>query len=188
MMKVLGICGSPRVGGNSYVALDSALEGAKTTGAHTEKIVLNELKIVPCQECERFKDDGGCFIEDDFLSLYGKINDADIIILASPIFFGSLSAQTKAMIDRFQCTWRAKYILGADPFDKKRRGAFISVASSQRKDFFENAKSIVKNWFATIDCAYKDDLFLTKLDVKGDIFKFPDYLEKTRQLGRNLSG
>ncbi|MBN1871012.1 MAG: flavodoxin family protein [Candidatus Omnitrophica bacterium] len=187
-MKVLGICGSPRVGGNSDVALESALEGAKTTGARTEKIILNQLKIVPCQECEKFKDDGGCFIKDDFYGLYEKIKDSDVVILSSPVFFGSLSAQTKIMIDRFQCTWRAKYILGVDLFHKKRKGGFISVASSERQDFFDNAKSIVKNWFATIDCLYKDELFLTGLDYKNDIFKFPDYLDKARRMGRGLVG
>src|SRR3989338_614183 len=108
-MYVLGINGSPRIGGNTNLLLDKALEGAKNKGAKIEKVILNKLKIVPCQECEVVRDDGTCKIEDDFQPLYDKIKKADAIILASPIFFGSLSAQTKIMIDRFQCYWRYKY-------------------------------------------------------------------------------
>ena len=51
-MKILGINGSPRIGGNTDILLDKALEGAKSKGAQVEKVILNQLKFVPCQECE----------------------------------------------------------------------------------------------------------------------------------------
>ena len=185
-MKVFGICGSPRMGGNSEIMIDNVLEGARELGARVDKVILNDMKMVPCQSCEKLKDDGGCFIKDDFYGLYEEIKDADAIVLASPVFFGSLSAQTKIMIDRFQCTWRAKYILGVNLFHKKRRGAFISVSAGDRRDFFENSKSVVKNWFAAIDCTYENELFVPGLEGKGDILKFPEYLEKARQMGKDI--
>ena len=126
-MNVLGINGSPRMGGNTDILLDKALEGAQGKGSEIEKVILNTLKFSPCQECEVLKDDGSCIINDDMQPLYKKIKESDAIILASPIFFGSLTAQTKMMIDRFQCAWRARYILKKDIFKKKRCGAFISV-------------------------------------------------------------
>ena len=101
-MNILGINGSPRIGGNTDILLDKALEGAKDKGAVIEKIILNTFKFSPCQECENIKDDGTCIVEDDMQIIYKKIEEADAVILASPIFFGSLSAQTKMMIDRFQ--------------------------------------------------------------------------------------
>jgi multimeric flavodoxin WrbA len=165
-MYILGINGSPRIGGNTDVLLDKALEGAKAKGAKVEKVILNKLKMVPCQECEKVKDDGTCIIKDDFQPLYKKIKDCDGLILASPIFFGSLSAQTKIMIDRFQCHWRYKYILKKDKAAGQRPGALILVEASKRKDFFDNAKSIVKNFFATANIEYKGELFCPGVDDK----------------------
>ncbi|UCD55468.1 MAG: flavodoxin family protein [Candidatus Omnitrophota bacterium] len=185
-MYVLGVSGSPRIGGNTDILLDKALEAAKAKGARTEKIVLNNLKMSPCQECEKVRDDGTCIVEDDFQALYGKIKKADALILASPIFFGSLSAQTKIMIDRFQCYWRYKYILKKPVPAKKKPGALILVEASNREDFFNNAKSIVKNFFATAGVDYKKELFCPGIDTKAAITGHPDFLQKAFELGGAL--
>ncbi len=185
-MYILGINGSPRIGGNTDILLDKALEGAKTKGAKTEKVILNKLKISPCQECEKVRDDGTCIVEDDFQALYEKVKKADALVLASPIFFGSLSAQTKIMIDRFQCYWRYRYILKKATSQKTRPGALILVEASKRGDFFNNAKSIVKNFFATIDVDYKGELFCPGVDTKAAIAKHPDFLQKAFELGGTL--
>jgi multimeric flavodoxin WrbA len=185
-LKVFGINGSPRRGGNTDLLLDKVLEGAGSKGAQTEKVILNTLKFSPCQECENMRDDGTCIIEDDMQSLYKKIDEADVIVVASPIFFGSLSAQTKMMIDRFQCRWRLKYILKKGVPEKKRAGVFISVEASKRKDFFENAKAIVKNLFATIDAQYKEELLCSGIDEKGSILRHPELLKKAYELGARM--
>jgi len=186
-MYVLGINGSPRIGGNTDILLDKVLEGVKSKGARTEKIILNKLKFSPCQECENIRDDGSCIIEDDMQSVYKKIDQADAVILAAPIFFGSLSAQTKMMIDRFQCAWRAKYILKVDIFNKKKKGAFISVEGTNRKDFFDNAKSIVKNLFATINANYHEEIFCSRIDEKASVLKHPDMLKEAFALGERIA-
>lgn len=183
---VLGILGSPRIGGNSDLLLDKALEGAQNAGASTEKIILNELKLSPCQECEEVTGDGTCRIEDDLQVIYPKIIEADVLILASPIFFGSLSAQTKVMIDRFQCHWRTKLVSKNIKSTKDKSGAFICVQASQKKAFFENARSIVKNFFSTVDVEYREQLFCPGIDEKAGILKFPERLEKAYALGQSL--
>jgi len=185
-MYVLGISGSPRLKGNTDILLEKALSASASKGVKTEKVVLNNLKMIPCQECETVKDDGTCKIEDDFQSLYEKIMKADAIIVASPIFFGSLSAQTKIMIDRFQCYWRYKYVLKKAKLKKKKPGAFISVEGSTREDFFDNAKVIIKNFFTVIDIKYEEELLFGGLDEKGDILKHKDYLNKASVLGENI--
>ena len=185
-MYILGISGSPRIGGNTETLLDKALLGAKKNGALTEKVILNQLKIVPCQECEEVKDDGTCKIIDDFQPLYEKIKKADAIILASPIFFGSLSAQTKIMIDRFQCYWRYKYILNKTELIAKKSAAFICVEASKRQSFLDNAKSIIKNFFATINAEYKEELFAMGVDEKGAIRNRADLLKKAEKIGQNI--
>ncbi len=216
-MKILGISGSPRIGGNTDILLDRALEGARSAGANVEKIILNNLNFSPCQECENLKDDGSCIIEDDMQLVYKNIESADGLILASPVFFGSLSAQAKMMIDRFQCAWRAKYILKKDIFsasarggcafgtkggspargwsasggasggNKKKKGAFICVAASDRKDFFNNSKMIVKNLFVTINVKYIKDIFCPDVDKKRDVLKHEEFLKKAYKLGEEIA-
>lgn len=185
-MYILGINGSPRSGGNTDILLGKALDGAKAKDAEIEKVILNNLKMAPCQECENIRNDGTCKIRDDFQALYGKIKKADGVILASPIFFGSLTAQTKIMIDRFQCYWRYKYMLKKAPSEKERPGAFISVEASKRDSFFDNAKSIVKNFFAAANIEYKKELFCKGIEGKGDILSRSNCLDKAFELGKEL--
>lgn len=167
-MRVLGIGGSPRRGGNTDILLDCALKAAKAEGAVVTKVILNNLKISPCQECGGCDKMGVCIIRDDMRGLYEKLAEAEVIIIASPIFFGSLSAQTKIMIDRCQSLWITKYILKKNIVSKKKRkGAFIAAGAAKRKDFFENARSIIKNFFATIDVSYTNELFCPVLIKKG---------------------
>ena len=185
-MHVLGISGSPRKDGNTEILLNKALSGLQEKGLDVEKIRLNDLKIAPCQECDVVNDDGTCRVEDDFQSLYNKIMNADILILASPIFFGSVSAQMKIMIDRFQCYWRYKFILKKVGSEKKKNGAFIAVEASDRKDFFENAKSIVKNLFVTIGVNYKEELLCMGVEEKGSVLTHTDCLDKASHLSKNI--
>ena len=185
-MYVLGISGSPRTSGNTDILIEKVLDGAKAQGANTEKIVLNSLSFSPCQECENVKDDGTCILNDDMQPLYRKIEDADVIVLGSPVFFGSLSAQTKMMIDRFQCLWRARYITKkAAPYEGKS-GAFICTEASRRRDFFDNAKSVVKNLFATVNAQYSRELFCPGVDDKARILEHPDMLRQAFELGKAL--
>ncbi|MCL5409046.1 MAG: flavodoxin family protein [Candidatus Omnitrophica bacterium] len=186
-MKILGINGSPRIGGNTDILLDKVLEGAKISGAETEKIILNKLKFVGCQECREMPDDRPCIIQDDMQSIYPKIKNAERIIVASPIFFGSITAQTKAMIDRFQCVWRAKYVLKKDMFSEKKIGAFISVEGSNIEYFFTNARQIIKNFFNVVNIEYKYELFCPQTDKKNSILDKPDCLEKAFELGKKLA-
>ncbi|MFH0840138.1 MAG: flavodoxin family protein, partial [Candidatus Omnitrophota bacterium] len=183
----LGINASPRIGGNTDIIIDKILEAAKDNGADTDKIFLNDLRLQYCQECEEPDNNGNCNFKDDMGVVYRKFKEADAVIVASPIFFGSISGQAKMMIDRFQCAWRAKHILKKDAFSEKRIGAFIAVAASERQDFFENAKAIVKNLFATLNIEYKKELYFTGIDAKGAILKHPDLLKKAYGLGKDIT-
>lgn len=188
-MKVLGICGSPRRSGNTETLLDKILLGAGSKGSVTEKVVLSDLDISPCreEEYETVNEDGLSIINDDIHLIFRKIKEADCIIVASPIFFGSLSAQTKTMIDRFQCVWIAREILKKKIFAEGKMGAFLAASGSTREDFFENARSIVRHFFAVIGIKYKEGLFCGGLDAKGDVLKHPEYLEKAFGLGKGLA-
>ncbi len=187
-MKILGINSSPRKEGNSATLLNKALEGAKSLGAITEKIDLTDLNIAPCQEEEydHIKEDGTSIVDDDWQKVYEKVRQADAVIVASPIYFGSVSAQLKTLIDRFQCVWLAKNIYNKDVFTKVKKGAFICVEATNREDFFQNARSIIRNFFAILNIEYSQELLCTRLDKKGSVRDHADYLDKSFELGKKL--
>lgn len=187
-MRVLGIAGSPRRGGNTQRLLDRALEGARNQGAETRKLILNDLEFSPCQECGDCDDSGVCAYDDDMTVVYDGVKQADALILSSPIFFGSLSAQTKMMIDRFQCWWAAKYLLKQPivPKERRRNGLFISVSGRGNPDHFENAKKIVKIFFLNIEVVYASELFYARIDKKSEILDHPTAMDEAFAAGKNL--
>ena len=95
-MKVLGIMGSPRIGGNTDLLLQQALEGARRQGAEIEKIIVDEMDIQPCREYYACLKDGICSIRDDMGEIYVKLVEADTVIVASPMFFYGITAQLKS--------------------------------------------------------------------------------------------
>lgn len=102
-MKVVGICGSPREGGSEFL-LKKALNELEKDNIETKFVSVREKKIKACNHCSWCEDNNGeCSIKnDDWESVKLDLKEADGIIIASPIHFGSISAQTKAVIDRCQ--------------------------------------------------------------------------------------
>jgi multimeric flavodoxin WrbA len=186
-MKVLSILGSPRRGGNTEILLDEALRGASDHGGSCEKVVLRDLKITPCLEIYKCAKDGVCAINDDMQDLFPKIEQAQRIIIASPIFFYSVSAWTKAMIDRCQSLWAKKYILKlpVSPVPH-RKGAFISVAATRGKKLFDGVRLTIKYFFDAIDVTYSDELLVRGVDDKGEVRKQEEALQQAYDLGRRL--
>jgi multimeric flavodoxin WrbA len=186
-MAVIGILGSPRIGGNSDILLEEAMRGVRDIGLEVEKIVLSEMDIRPCRECDGCRDTGICIVEDDMQEVYRLLIDADGVILASPIFFGGVTAQTKAMVDRCQCLWVAKHLLKLQVVRKPGRpGLFIAVGSMGRQSHFQCAGTTAKAFFATIDTEYSEIGYLG-IEGKGDILKHPTALKDSYNEGRRIA-
>ena len=98
--KVLIISSSPRKGGNSDILCDAFAEGAKAAGNEVEKVRIADLKIGYCTGCYACQKTGKCAIKDDAKKVVDKMMAADVIVLASPVYFYSICAQLKALIDR----------------------------------------------------------------------------------------
>jgi len=99
-MKVVAISGSPRLKGHTNHLIDQALAELEAKGIETEKIVLNEYQFSPCQAHDNCASYEACLQKDDGNWILEKYSQADGVILASPVYFGSYSAQMKAFIDR----------------------------------------------------------------------------------------
>jgi multimeric flavodoxin WrbA len=187
-VKVLGLFGSPRRGGNTELLLEEALKGAAGQGARTEGIHLCDYRITPCKECLSCFNDGACVIADDMREIYPRLLEADIVILASPIFFYGITAWAKAMVDRCQALWARKYVLH-DPFlegEKKRMGFFISVGGTKGQRTFEGAILTVRYFFDAFNTKYTGDLLFRGIDACGDIRKSPDALTQALAAGGKL--
>jgi len=184
--QIAGILGSPRRGGNSEILLDRCLESAEKQGAHVSKFVLNSMKFMPCQECPDITKDGRCKIKDDMQKIYPVIEQADAVVVSTPVFFGSVSAQTKMMIDRFQCQWLGINFFKTYRNQKKKKGVLLSVQGSDRQDFFENAKAVIKNFFVTVGASYKYELLCPLVDGKGTIMNYPDCIREAEKIGKLL--
>lgn len=101
-MKVVVVCSSPRRHGNSEVLADQFMKGASDAGHEVEKVVLSQYKMAPCLACEYCRShEGQCVQKDDADKVIDKIIKADVFVFATPIYFYSLSAQLKTLIDRF---------------------------------------------------------------------------------------
>jgi multimeric flavodoxin WrbA len=100
-MKVVGIIGSPKgMKGNTGVVLGGVLEGAKAAGAEVTVFALGDLKVAPCRACDVCHKTGKCSIRDDFDAILEAMVEADAVVLASPNYIFSVSAQMKALFDR----------------------------------------------------------------------------------------
>ena len=99
-MRVLGIVGSPREGGNTEIMMREALEGAGEAGAETELVLLADKNIAPCDGCGACGKNGICKIKDDMQAIYQQLELADGVIFGTPVYFLNMSAQAKAVIDR----------------------------------------------------------------------------------------
>ena len=187
-MKVLGIAGSPRRGGNTDLLLAEVMKGAASRGAEVKTIVLNDLKITPCQHCDACLEAGRCKIEDDMQMVYRELEDADRIVLASPIQFMGVTAQMKAMIDRCQALWARKYVLKLPPLGngRERKGLFISVGGRKIANLFEPALVMIKTVFRILDITYAGELLFPGIDEKGAITKHPDALHQAFLAGQEL--
>lgn len=106
MKKVLILSGSPRRGGNSDILCEEFARGAKKAGNGVDIIRVSEKTIGYCQACYYCREhNGNCAIKDDMAEVLKKMIDADVLVLASPVYFYSIDAQLKALIDRTVARW-----------------------------------------------------------------------------------
>ena len=120
-MKIVGIVGSPRSGGNTETLTRIALEEIRKEGLETELISLAEKKIAPCDGCGICRTNGKCHVKDDFELIYEKMREADGIILATPVYFGAATPQMTSLISRCYA-YRGG---GKHPFENKVGGPIV---------------------------------------------------------------
>ena len=188
-MRILGIAGSPRHGSNSEIALENVLCGAKKHGALTKVIHICGMKIFPCIHCDACAGTGECFITDDAKQVFHEIEQADGIVIASPIYFMGIPSQLKALIDRAQPLWCKKYLLRQQPLSGsiQRRGLFVSVCGRTDGQTACAAESTIKAFFTCLEIKYNGNVAFSGVERKAQIIENKEALSAASRAGEEFA-
>lgn len=187
-MKILGIMGSPRIGGNSDILLSQALAGAKTAGADVEKIILDRKHISGCKDCKKCNNTGVCVIKDDMLEVQKRITDAYAIIHSTPVYFWSMTSQMKAYLDRwcvfFDADWNWQKV-----YYPKMRDKRISLITVCGDSNVHTANPIVLSFKATADMFKLNwqGAVMASASQKGEIADNEKALQESFELGKKAA-
>lgn len=186
-MKLLVLLGSPRKGGNSETLARSIAEAVEQSGGTTVYKRLNDMNLRPCQGCGGCEKTGSCVIKDDMTEIYQAVDEADRILLVSPVYFYALSAQSKMCCDRFQARWSRKYLL-KERFrqGEGRKGYLLSTAATKGPKIFECSILTARYVFDAMDVPYGGEFLVKGVDSRKAVLELPDELAKAAQFGRDM--
>lgn len=173
--KVLILSGSPRKGGNSDLLCDEFVSGAKDVGHEVEKIRVQEKKIACCTACYACRDTGICAIKDDMADIIQKMIDCDVMVLASPVYFYSIDAQLKAVIDRSVCRWTEV---------KNKEMYYIMTAADGEKESMDTTLACFRGYAECVEGAVeKGVIYGTGVYHIGEI-KNTKHMQEAYQMGK----
>lgn len=178
MSKIIVLNGSPRVGGNIDLLTREFLKGAIENN-EVEIISVTDYKVNPCIGCNScFKREGNrCFQNDDMEKIYDKLKSADVLVIASPVYFYGLSSQLKAVIDRLHTPMRNSFYI--------KKLAIILAGAAQLPALFD---SVITQYNLVLDFFHLEDLgkvLVRGVKDKGDIIGNPA-LEQAYELGKTI--
>ena len=173
-MKILGLSCSPRKQGNTMILLEEALKGAKQEGAEVELFSIAGKTIEPCDGCRACDKTGRCHIKDDMQGLYEKLLESDGIIFGTPVYFYSMTAQAKAIIDRTIAFSQPERSLA------NKVGGVIAVAGSQG-----TTDALKDLYFYMVTRQILPANFVAAYPV-GDLRKMEKCLKAAKDLGRQM--
>lgn len=176
--NVLILSGSPRKGGNSDLLCDEFMRGALESGNTVEKIRVAEKNIGYCRACYYCKKSSGeCVIKDDMAEVLQKMIDADVIVLASPVYFYSIDAQLKAVIDRTVARWLEV---------KDKEFYYIMTAADDTKAAMETTLACLRGYADCVEGAKElGVIYGTGVYEKGKIKDTP-IMQKAYTMGREV--
>ena len=177
-MRITVLVGSPRKGGNTEMLADAFIQGAQAGGADVVKFNLRGKKIAPCLSCDYCRTHDRCAVADDMVEVYELMQKTDVVAFASPVYFYSMSAQLKALIDRFYNPVRDRFPIKAT--------AVLGVCADDTQRAFDP----IRQTFAAIEDFLGweriGEVTVTGMENKGDIAGH-DALAKARALGEKAA-
>lgn len=173
-MLVLGLQGSPRMHGNTSFLCSVLLDEAEKRGVRTKRIDAARVAISGCVACGTCEKEGFCPVDDDMQSTYPLLKEADLIVLATPVFFYGATAQLKSLIDRCQAFWARRYVHGlVDPKCSSRQGVLVSVGATRGKNLFDGIVLTAQYFFDAVGAAMQGRLTYRRIEAAGEIKSHP---------------
>ncbi len=180
---ILVFKGSPREKGNSTILAEKTIDGARNAGAQVESFSLHRMDIRPCDGCDTCHDTGVCVLGDDMQVLYPKLRVADAIVIASPIYWFTVSAQTKLLIDR----WYALETPQGSALKGKQLGILLTYGDSDPYSSGAiNAIRTFQDMARYIEADIAGMVYGTAND-EGDVLQQVHLLEQAYKLGEKLA-
>lgn len=176
--RVLVLSGSPRRGGNSDLLCDEFLCGATEAGNQGEKIFLRSKNVAPCNACYYCKSSGGkCAIRDDMAEILDRMQAADVIVMASPVYFYSIDAQMKAVIDRCLARW-------TNMADKEFY--YIMTAAEDSDTVMDCTLACFRGFAACLDGAKEMGVIEAKGVYEAGAVRSTGYMQKAYEMGKGV--
>jgi multimeric flavodoxin WrbA len=187
MIKIAAIHGSPRKNQNSDTLLEAVLEGIKIEPCQVRHIYTATEDIKPCTACNACLKHQGCVIEDYMQEAYKVLDEADMVITTTPVYFHSVTAQLKTFIDRTQAVWGSKYVLESTMISRKRRLGFAICTGGppEEKSYFDCTLKVLDIYHKCINAKLVGTFTAADVDNKH-VRDREDILEQARQEGRKL--
>jgi len=187
MRKVLILFGSPRKNGNTHLLVEETIRGLNDSNIESKVYYLNDMEISGCQACYFCKrnDTTKCIVDDDMQKIYKEMEAADGIIVAAPIYFHDVSAQTRLWLDRLFSYYDIKSKSG---FPGGKRVAFILTQNIPNPEAFKVQIESFKYNVCALGLEKKGDLLVTDLDkcYKKMVVKNAGAMEDAYDIGRNF--
>ncbi|MGQ9721194.1 MAG: flavodoxin family protein [Candidatus Jordarchaeum sp.] len=176
-MKVTGLVGSPRKKGNTDLLIDKILEGANQVGSSTKKFYLYDLTILPCADCKKCLKELKCSENDDMQRIYKELDQSDVIIFGTPLYWNSMSAKMKLLIDRLR-----PYTVNNKLRGKK---VILVIPSDEGYKACKDLIKLFKNIFNRLGMQLVESLCV-KAHEKGEVLKQPKSLENAYTIGKSF--
>jgi multimeric flavodoxin WrbA len=190
-MKLCGIIGSPKKNGNVDLLVSQVLKGASSQTAKTRIMYLNDMNIKPCQSCGVDPHPKYCLFDDDMKLIYDAMESCDVIVLGSPVYFDTVSAQAKLMIDRCNCLMPIiKRPNGTYSFErriaKRKKGVFVAVAGPDQE--FNIIQTTVKGFFNWANIELTETiLYPNDSDELGGVKNNQELMNRAFEIGARIA-
>ncbi|HWR39210.1 MAG TPA: flavodoxin family protein [Patescibacteria group bacterium] len=183
MVKVLGMVGSPRQGGNTQLLMEAFLSGVEENGAQGEMISLQRLTLNPCDGCFAcWQPDGRCVKQDDMSELYTKIEQAEIIAFGTPVYWYGPTALMKGVIDRL--------VFYNYPLHRQRIRNKTAVILVPCEETDPAVTQLIEEFFLRcfryLEMDFAGKIMAPGLDQRGAVRQHPDFLQQARNLGQQV--
>lgn len=180
--RILCVAGSPRRHGNSEQLLDACVAGIERAGGEADRLVVVEEGIAPCLGCNSCSRTGVCRLNDPMQEVYPRIDAADAIVVASPVYFATVPAVLKAFYDRCQPYWARTHRLGQERAPKRPGGLLLARGGGDPFGF-DSAIATTRSVFAVLRIDLVAEVHVDGVDGPSDIAAHPECLKDAGDLG-----